>query len=432
MNRNTIIQNNDAQKTGWKSAWLEESRAGRVVFLTALLIYTGIMLYLFIMQCFEVPVFRSDMPDYVKEVAGIKGDYEFPYPLFFVTAKIFAVIMGAPVAVAVVTALYNSFGLCVAKYYMGREVKTFVNYKGLSKNKHVAIDIAVTVAVFVLFLLSHLYSPKNTAFFGFDYAYRCMGIYTPNPFWNATYMATRPFAIICFFEAARVLQEYEKDFSWKCCMPFAISLFLTTLAKPSYTLVILPLLAIILIFQLIRSKGKSFRNAFYFCVTMIPTGLALLYQYSGVFTGINVMGEETGIGIAFAKVWSNYSKNIPLSILMGMALPIGVLVLNYKEFLKNYIYRFAWWNYLVGMIMFLLLYEKGFRMLHANFSWGYMHGMFAVFFITLILVIKNTIQWWKSYKMVFVAAEWAVLLYHLVCGINFLVYALGGNDLAGF
>lgn len=411
---------------------MEESRAGKVFFLAALLIYTGVMLYLFVMQCFEVPVFRSDMPDYVKEVAGIRGDYEFPYPLFFMTAKAFAVILGAPVAVAVVTALYNSFGVCVAKYYMNREVKKIVNYNELSPKGQTVVDMIITVTVFVLFLLSHLYSPKNTAFFGFDYAYRCMGIYTPNPFWNATYMATRPFAIICFFEAAKVLGRYEKEFSWKGCMPFAVSLFLTTLAKPSYTLVVVPLMALILLVQLWKSRGKSFCNAFRLCVTMLPTGIALLYQYSGVFTGINVKGEETGIGIAFAKVWSNYSSNIPLSILMGMALPIGVLVLNHKEFLKSRLYRFAWWNYLAGMLMFLLLYEKGFRMLHANFSWGYMHGMFAVFFITLILVIKNTIQWWKSVKVVFVAAEWAVLLYHLVCGINFLVYALQGNDLAGF
>lgn len=415
-----------------KSGWSEETKAGKIFFSIALLIYTGIMLYLFVMQCLEVPVFRSDMPDYVKEVAGIKGDYEFPYPLFFVTAKMFAVVMGAPVAVAVVTALFNALGVCVAKYYMNREIKAYVEYGKLGHRRQAAVDITVTAAVFVLFLLSHLYSPKNTAFFGFDYAYRCMGIYTPNPFWNATYMATRPFAIICFFEAAKLLREYEKEFSWKKCMPFAVSLLLTTLTKPSYTLVILPLMAIIFLFQLIRSRGKSFRNAFSLCMTMIPTGLVLLYQYSGVFTGTNAMGEETGIAIEFAKVWSNYSKNIPLSILMGMALPIGVLVLNYKEFFKNSLYRFAWWNYLVGMIMFLLLYEKGFRMLHANFSWGYMHGMFVVFLMTLILVIKNTIQWYKSIKIVFVAAEWAVLLYHLVCGVNFLVYALQGNDLAGF
>ena len=68
---------------------------------------------------------------------------------------------------------------------------------------------------------------------------------------------------------------------------------------------------------------------------MIPTGIALLYQFSGIFTGTNAMGEETGIAIGFAKVWSNYSKSIPLSIIMGMALPIGVLFLNLVFDFKN-------------------------------------------------------------------------------------------------
>ncbi len=152
-------------------------------------------------------------------------------------------------------------------------------------------DIVVTLLVFSLFLLSNLYSPKNTAFFGFDYAYRCMGIYTPNPFWNATYLATRPFAIICFFETVKVLSEYERDFQWKNCVLFAVSLLLTTMTKPSYTMVVVPLIGLILLVQLIVSRGKSFRNAFCLCVTMIPTGIALLYQFSGIFTGTNAMGR---------------------------------------------------------------------------------------------------------------------------------------------
>lgn len=61
-----------------------------------------------------------------------------------------------------------------------------------------------------------------------------------------------------------------------------------------------------------------------------------------------------------------------------------------------------------------------------------MHGMFFVFLMTLILVVKNTLEWFKSVKVVFVFAEWAVLLYHLVCGCNFLWYALQGKDLGGF
>lgn len=404
----------------------------KIIFAVLLAVYTGVMLYLFVMQCYEVPVFRSDMPDYVKEVQGIQGDYEFPYPLFFTLAKIIALVAGAPLGVAIATALMNALGVCVAKYYMDREVKNTLDLSNWSPAKLRWLDIAVTGMVFGLFLLSHLYSPKNTAFFGFDYAYRCMGIYTPNPFWNATYMATRPFTIVCFFEAAKVLRTYRNEFTWKGCIPFAVSLFLMTITKPSYTLVLVPLMGIMLLADMVRSKGKSFKNAVCLCVTMIPTGIDLLYQFCGVFTGTNVKGEETGIGFAFAKVWSNFSKNIPLSIVMGMALTLGVMVLNYKVLKEKFEYRFAWYNYLMGMGMFLVLYEKGFRMEHANFSWGYMHGMFFVFFMTLVMVLRNTVEWRKSWKAVLLPAEWAVLGYHLVCGVNFLWYALQGKDLAGF
>lgn len=414
-----------------------------IVFAVLLLIYTGIMLYLFVMQCYEVPVFRSDMPDYVNKVRGIAGDYEFPYPLFFLLAQGIALVAGAPLGVAIATALLNALGVCAAKYYMGRLVRENLGWQpesggressrnGRSRAKETVLDVSVTFLVFALFLLGNLYSPKNTAFFGFDYAYRCMGIYTPNPIWNATYLATRPFTIVCFFEAAKVLRSYREDFSWKSCLPFAVSLFLMTITKPSYTLVLVPLMGVILLADLIKSRGKSFKNAFLLCVTMIPTGVDLLYQFFGVFSGTNVKGEETGIGFAFAEVWSIYSKNIPLSIVMGMALTLGVAVLNWKVLKEKFLYRFAWYNYLVATVMFLCLYEKGFRMEHANFSWGYMHGMFFVFFLTLALLLQNTIEWRKSWKMIFLPAEWAVFAYHLVCGINFLVYALQGNDLAGF
>jgi len=330
------------------------------------------------------------MPDYVNKVAGIAGNYEFPYPILFWTARLSAWLIGAKAAMAVTTALFNLAAVIITKYYMNREIRKSSHYETLSHKKQVMTDIVVTLLVFALFLLSNLYSPKNTAFFGFDYAYRCMGIYTPNPFWT----------------------------------------------KPSFTMVVVPLIGLILLVQLIVSRGESFRNAFRLCVTMIPTGIALLYQFSGIFTGTNAMGEETGIAIGFAKVWSNYSKSIPLSIVMGMALPIGVLCLNLlfdlKSIKQNRYYWFAWLSYLTATLMFLVFYEKGFRMMHANFSWGYMHGMFFVFLMTLIVMMKNIREWWKSWKVIFVVGELAVLLYHLVCGVNFLMYAVMGNDLAGF
>ena len=195
---------------------LRETMAGKVTFLFLLFLYTGVMLYLFWMECYQVPGFQSDMPDYVNKVAGIAGNYEFPYPILFWTARLSAWLIGAKAAMAVTTALFNLAAVIITKYYMNREIRKSSHYETLSHKKQVMTDIVVTLLVFALFLLSNLYSPKNTAFFGFDYAYRCMGIYTPNPFWNATYLATRPFAIICFFETVKVLSEYQRDFHYFC------------------------------------------------------------------------------------------------------------------------------------------------------------------------------------------------------------------------
>ena len=205
---------------------LRETMAGKVTFLFLLFLYTGVMLYLFWMECYQVPGFQSDMPDYVNKVAGIAGNYEFPYPILFWTARLSAWLIGAKAAMAITTALFNLAAVVITKYYMNREIRKVSHYDDLTQGRQAMTDILVTLLVFSLFLLSNLYSPKNTAFFGFDYAYRCMGIYTPNPFWNATYLATRPFAIICFFETVKVLSEYEKDFQWKNCVLFAVSLLL--------------------------------------------------------------------------------------------------------------------------------------------------------------------------------------------------------------
>lgn len=86
---------------------LRETTAGKVTFLFLLFLYTGVMLYLFWMECYQVPGFQSDMPDYVNKVAGIAGNYEFPYPILFWTARLSAWLIGAKAAMAVTTALFN-------------------------------------------------------------------------------------------------------------------------------------------------------------------------------------------------------------------------------------------------------------------------------------------------------------------------------------
>ena len=113
---------------------------------------------------------------------------------------------------------------------MNREIRKNSHYEILSHKKQVMTDIVVTLLVFALFLLSNLYSPKNTAFFGFDYAYRCMGISYTESFLDTHLPGNQTLQeIVSLFETVKVLSEYQRDFSVEELFTlFAVSLLLTT------------------------------------------------------------------------------------------------------------------------------------------------------------------------------------------------------------
>ena len=161
--------------------------------------------------------------------------------------------------------------------------------------------------------------------------------------------------------------------------------------------------------------------------------LALLFIIHGGYLLLTVLGIISLIGLFELYRVFGIEKSAPGIVGYVAAIVYYLnLVFDFKNIKSNRYYWFAWLNYLMGTVMFLIFYEKGFRMMHANFSWGYMHGMFFVFLMTLIVMVRNIREWWKSWKVIFVVGEIAVFCYHLVCGVNFLMYAVLGNDLAGF
>jgi hypothetical protein len=87
------------------------------------------------MECYQVPGFQSDMPDYVNKVAGIAGNYEFPYPILFWTARLSAWLIGAKAAMAITTALFNLAAVVITKYYMNREIRKVSHYDDLTQGR---------------------------------------------------------------------------------------------------------------------------------------------------------------------------------------------------------------------------------------------------------------------------------------------------------
>ncbi|MFI3236941.1 MAG: hypothetical protein R3Y47_02795 [Lachnospiraceae bacterium] len=411
------------------------------LFIGLLIAYSAMMFILFYRQCIAYQgLYLSDMEAYLLEAQGLESGYDFPYPVMFLVARFFMLLLNAEVAMAFAITVLNAACVFLVKGYFTSYCKSAVlKAQGVWSNRYEFIVILFT---FTLFFVSMVYAPRGYGFFGFDYYYRCSGSYTPNPFWNATFLAVRPFTVLSFFMGVRLLDSYEQGMHRTEAILFSVFLLLATMTKPSYTIVVMLAIFVVMVYRFIKAKGKNFKKSIYFGATFFPTIAALLYQYAGVFSGTNSMGEETGIGIGFAQAWSIYSMNIPLSVFMGLAFPLGVLVINFNKLKTTTWYRHAWQVMLAAFLMLLFLYEKGFRFSHMNFSWGYMHGMFFVFMVSVLMLFQNTLEAFKkletgqqsikiyAYRMI-IACGWLGYIWHLVSGIIYFIYIYQGNN-SGF
>ena len=408
----------------------KKDKKTQILFVVLTIFYSFIMFVLFYRQCVEYQgLYLSDMKAYIQEAQGVDSGYSFPYPIMFWIARVFMVCMSPQLAMACTVTMLNTFSLILVKFYMDIYVKDMLEKAGRKWN--VKWDIMISVLSVSLLFVSMLYAPRGHGFFGFDYIYRCSGSYTPNPFWNATYLATRPFSIVSFFSGVRLLDSYDKQADKRDWIVFAASLLLTTMTKPSYTLVAVGAFAVIMLYRFIKSRFGNFKQSVVFGLAFIPATCALLYQYVGVFTGTNSMGEETGIGFGIATAWSLYSNNIPLSIFMATAFPLGVLVINLPRLKDTTWFRQGWQIWMSGFVMLLCLYEKGFHLPHMNFSWGYMHGLFFVFFVSVLMLLRNSIEKKNKIRTTIVTAGWLGYLWHLGCGIVYFLYIYSGQN-SGF
>ena len=407
-----------------------KDKRAQIFFAALTIFYSFIMFVLFYRQCVEYQgLYLSDMKAYIQEAQGIDSGYSFPYPIMFWIAKVFMVFVNPELAMACTVTLLNSFSLILVKYYMDIYVRDMLSKEECEWN--LGWDVLTSLLALSLLFVAMLYAPRGHGFFGFDYIYRCNGSYTPNPFWNATYLATRPFSIVCFFSGIRLLDCYEKKVDKGDWMVFMVSLLLTTMTKPSYTLVAVAAFAVIMLYRLIKSRFGNLKQSILFGLAFIPAGCALLYQYAGVFTGTNSMGEETGIGFGIGTAWSLFSNNIPLSIFMAAAFPLGVLAINFPKLKSTTWFRHGWQIWISGFIMFLCLFEKGFRLPHMNFSWGYMHGLFFVFLISVLMLLHNSIEKKGKIRAAVITAGWLGYVWHLGCGIVYFLYIYSGQN-SGF
>ena len=432
-----------------------------VVFLALLTAVSAVTLVLFYRQTMGNPdSYHSDMKAYILEMQGLDSGYRFPYPVFFKIGALIHLFAPPELSVAMATMLLNSLGIVVTKLAFNRlALGPLENgfQLGWSKGKKGNVTegkcvqqerfdcswlggIVISIGVVCLFFLSMLYPPQGIYLPGIRFRY--LGVFTANPFHNATYMAARPFAVLAFLWYVKLLAVYEgenhKGAVFKDYVFFSFFLLAATMTKPSFTLVMVSTAGLIMLYRLIGSGFRNFVPSIRLGLCFIPTFLDLLYQYQGVF--VPAEGEEGGLGFCFGEVWMQYTSNIVLAVGLAVGFPLLVLALNYKECKKNTLFRFSWLFFLVSFAEAFLLYEKGFRKFDFNFSWGYMYGIFFCHFCALLVLLWKTAEkmsggggqsqdggrFRSRIGTALLCFQWAAFFGHVICGLVYFKSIFGG------
>lgn len=364
--------------------------------------------------------YQSDIPDYIDVVKGVDTEFEFSYPVLFDLSRFLVNVsdMSPENAVALVVLILNMLCILVLTAFM---------WKCVGANDKWIYKAGAIVLPYVMLLVSMIWLPGDNNSYGLEYRY--LGVFTPNPWHNQTYLASRPFAIIAFIIFTKIIGYYEERVDIKDYLIFSIALLVATMTKPSFTLVFGSVTLLFLIVRLVMHRFKTLEKTIMLGLCFLPTVAGLIIQYMSTFSD-NASEAEEGIGFSFLTVWSLFSSNVPLSLLLALAFPIVVLVFNLKDFVRNRAYRFAWEFLLAGTLEFMFLTEEGIRLGHANFSWGYMYGLFFIFVMSIWLLFKNTID--RKNNVIALVLEWGTLLMHFIAGNIYFVYLLNGGDFTQF
>lgn len=280
----------------------------------------------------------------------------FPYPLWHISVNILNKVLFVPptYAAALVSAGFYTF-----EYTIIAKIMVSLNK---NTNKY----------CFIFSMLLMLVQPIYIPWFNTN---QYIGQGTPNVWHNPTIVCCYPFALITTFLFINMLQNHEKQKEIYLIDWFRLGfyLFLSTLAKPVFIQVFIPASAVYLLILLTKTKYRSFIFSLKFVLSCIPAGIWCIFiLFLGIiFPSTTSYGSGGGIGIGFLEVWSYYTSNVFISIIIGITFPLVYILLTWKTVINNKkLITFILINYIAAILQFIIFKETGPRMYHGNFGWG--------------------------------------------------------------
>ena len=248
---------------------------------------------------------------------------------------------------------------------------------------HKAVPQAPASAAAAASVLLHLSGAIYLPFFNPE---PYLGQGSPNIWHNPTTITVKPLALLAFVLISSVLVRSresnfeEKQPAWKYCL-IALLLLLTNLAKPSFVQIYYPAIFVLMILWLFLYERKNLGLAVRLLIACIPSLALMIVQF--ILSFYSGSGEGAGIRFAPFEVARLYTKSVAGSLLLVLAFPIVIGVSDLLRKQVRWDDIFAWFLFGAGLLEKLLLAESGSRATHGNFNWGFVLGLYLVWFVSV-------------------------------------------------
>jgi hypothetical protein len=265
--------------------------------------------------------------------------------------------------------------------------------------------------------------------------------FSPNPLYNPTQMCVRAFAVLCFCLLSDIwgFQENEDYVGryfhveagiGKHYVLLAFFLFMSTLAKPTFAEMFIPAVAITMLVKWIirihkkNEPGKYFKHCLFTFYAAIPALLCILFQFFTyfLFSGHGVTADGSFIITEFLEVWKIYSDNVILSVILSLAFPIMIVVMDARSFIKQSDKLLIIVCLIISFFEAAFFGESGGKFANCNFFWPLMSAMLLAFFVAAErLVVLSAKDCEKRYQRVLIYFGWFLLVLHALFGMFELV-----------
>ena len=255
-----------------------------------------------------------------------------------------------------------------------------------------------------------------------------LGVYNGNVYHNMTVLFSRTFIPLCLLFFFRCWDERHGSIPLGAWLGLTVSFLLCTLFKPNFAFAFIPMLAVLLLIDLIKYRGKWLKNEILLGLAVVPAGLACIWQYLVLF-------DESFAGTSSSVALKSYTAaalfGTVVMYLRGLLLPIWSFAMQGKKDAeqKEHFSLLLICN-AIAILEACILTETGFRANDGNFDWGSLAlypTLFAVSIALLFQMLRDA-DMKKSADRIRVLVGFILLLGHLLVG----VYCLHQPGNAGY